>query len=168
MKDYMAMYDRISEEMDKAGICIGYVEAITINRRAKSRWGQCKYNRLNDSYTIDIASALVDDSVDDMALANTLAHEMLHTAKDCMNHGKIWKGYAATMNRLYGYHIQTTTSASEKGVKLERRETYHYVVTCAKCGTKWRYMRNCKVVQSCRNNMATCSCGGDRFFVEHI
>lgn len=168
MKDYMAIYDRISKEMEAAGISIGNVESIKINSRAKSFWGRCTYSRKTDSYTIEISNVLITDDVDDTALINTLAHEMLHTAKDCMNHGKIWKGYAATMNRLYGYDIKRVTAADEKGVKLERRETYHYIITCTNCGSRWRYMRNCNIVKCCQNNMAKCSCGSNRFIVEHF
>ena len=102
MKDYWAMYYKIYDEMYNAGIEIGDIEEIKINSRAKSRWGRCSYNRLTDSYTIEISDRLVADNVDDMALANTLAHEMLHTVKGCMNHGAEWKAYADVMNTEYG------------------------------------------------------------------
>lgn len=172
MKDYWAMYHEIANQMYECGIEIGDIEEIKINSRAKSRWGRCSYNRLRDSYTIEISDRLVADNVDDMALANTLAHEMLHTAKGCMNHGVEWKRLADIMNAEYGYNIQRTTSAKEKGIEetesTRKEETYHYIIHCENCGTNWKYMRYCRIVRSCEKNMAKCSCGGKNFYVEKI
>ena len=172
MKDYWEMYHEIANQMYEHDIEIGDIENIKINTRAKSRWGKCSYNRLTDTYTIEISDMLVADNVSDMALANTLAHEMLHTVKGCMNHGKEWKRLADIMNAEYGYNIQRATSASEKGIKeaesTRKEETYHYIIHCENCNATWRYMRYCSIVKACEKNKAKCGCGGKEFFVEKI
>ena len=121
---------------------------------------------------IEISDRLVADNVDDMALANTLAHEMLHTVYGCMNHGKEWKRLADIMNSEYGYNIQRATSAEEKGIAREestrKEETYHYIIHCEKCNATWRYMRYCSIVKAAEKNKAKCGCGGKEFYVEKI
>lgn len=172
MRNYWTMYHKIANQMYKCGIEIGDIEEIKINSRAKSRWGKCSYNRLTDTYSIEISDRLVANNVDDMALANTLAHEMLHTVYGCMNHGKEWKRLADIMNSEYGYNIQRATSAEEKGIAREentrKEETYHYIIHCEKCNATWRYMRYCSIVKACEKNKAKCGCGGKEFYVEKI
>lgn len=169
MKHIWSAFWKLYDEMKNVGIVIGDIDDITINNKAKSRWGRCTYHRNSDCYTIEISSLLLNDEVNDIALYNTLAHEMLHTAENCMNHGKIWKTYANIMNETYGYNIKTTESADEKGIVVERKPiTYKYAIHCTGCGSIFHYQRESKVVKCCRSGKAHCSCGCSKFVVENL
>ena len=151
------------KELNAIGIYPNPISSFEVNTRAKKRWGQCKLS--NGKYSINISSVLLEDSTPAKSLKQTLFHELLHACDGCMNHGALWEKYADKVNKAYGYHISRLTSAAEMGVKLSNDADYHYIITCQKCNTTWRYMRNCKVVQCCKNNTARCSCGGKNFLV---
>lgn len=155
-------------ELIELGIEIGDIDEITINTRAKKRWGQCKYHTNTNTYSISISNRLVDDNVDDMALLNTLMHEILHTCDGCMNHGDEWKHYAEMVNRKYGYHVTRCTSAEEKGLESYQKESYKYVIHCEGCDRHWNYMRYCNIVKCAENDNAKCVCGSTHFWVEYL
>ena len=160
MKNVNDLYTVCMEEVKAAGIVPGNIVSVTINTRAKKRWGQCK--RLpNGTYTINISNSLMADSVSINAAKNTMAHEILHTVKGCMNHGPEWQSVADKMNQAYPdtYNIKRTTSAEEKGLESigrVRHEEYKCMLVCQKCGGKHYYKRESKAVRNYQNY----HCGG--------
>ena len=152
---------------DYAKVCMAELDAIgvpyrssrfEVNSRAVKRWGQCRSNG-DGTFTIQISSVLLEPVNSSKGLKNTIIHELLHTIVGCLNHGDEWKKWADVVNSAYGYNIKRTSSAEEKGVRVDSRENRrHYEVTCKECGAMWIYYRDNKITKnykSCR-----CYCGG--------
>lgn len=114
MRDLELITLACMEKLDKLGIPYGNILEVTINTRAKSRWGQCRH--CAEGHKINISARLLDDSTDIRGLENTILHELLHTAPGCNNHGAVWKAYAEKVNAAYGYNIKRASTAYEKGV----------------------------------------------------
>ena len=133
------------------------IESITLNTRAKKRWGQCKRTPYG-TYQINVNAELVRQSKD--GTLNTVIHELLHTAKDCWNHGKQWKNYASIINNKYGIDIKTTSTAEEKGIKepTTKPTDYKYILECQQCNYKYKRMRRSNLVN--HPESYTCGCGG--------
>lgn len=156
MKNITAIFNECMSEAKAIGIQAGKIVSVTVNTRAKKRWGRTVYEG-NGLYTIDISDRLLAEDVDIMAAKNTMMHEILHTCKGCMNHGIEWKAMADKVNEAYPqYNIKRTTSADEKGVEATPPRANRYELSCVRCGRTWRYKRAPKYdVSSYR-----CSCGG--------
>lgn len=141
------LLQEIITEAKNINIPIGNIDPIVrINARAKTRLGQC--SRRADKYFIQISSFIIKE--DQKALRETLAHEILHTAPDCMNHGNIWKRYANMMNRKYGYEISRTKNiASLENMGIVKPVTNHltdYTIKCQGCGQVIHRHRKSKLI----------------------
>lgn len=154
MKNLHKYYWEVREELEAIGIELGYVVNIEPNSRAKSRWGQCKivwndYLWENTEYSINISTRLLQDGVSDEALKNTIAHELLHTCRDCFNHGKEWKALAELVNDCYSfYNIKRCTSSEEKGIKTNIEQVeYKYIFRCEDCGQTIKRQRESQFVK---------------------
>lgn len=136
-----AVYNECIEEMNVLDVPFGKITEVTVNYRAKSRWGQCK--KTGDIYTINISSILLEDATPDKGLKETIIHEIIHTCPKCMCHTGEWKRWVDLVNDCYGYAIKRTNSAADKGVDedayLERRTAgvkIKYRFRCDKCGAE--------------------------------
>ena len=135
------------DKLDQIGIEYGNILEVTVNTRAKNRWGQCK--KVPGGYTININSALLDERNEEAGLINTMFHELLHSCRNCMNHGAEWKRLANKVYQAYGYNIKRTSSAADKGVELETRNiTYKYTMKCTCCGQIIQKQRMCDFVKN--------------------
>ena len=136
------------ECLDNIGIKYGNIIDVTVNTRAKSRWGQCK--AVPGGFSININQSLLDERNSEEGLINTIIHELLHTCEGCMNHGSNWKRLAEKVYREYGYNIKRTSSAAEKGVDNETRQQkqikHKYV--CKGCGQVITRERESKFTQN--------------------
>lgn len=115
---------------------------VTINRRALRRLGQCKRSRYGE-YEIELSDALLRGSC--MACCETLAHEVLHTCPNCMNHQALWRAYAEQMNHTYGYQICRLGDSECLGVK--EQDAMRYLVRCTVCGNQVGRMRRSQIVK---------------------
>lgn len=156
MKDLCAIFTECINDVEAAGITPGNIVNISINTRAKKRWGCAK--QVGKFYKIEISDRLLQDEVDDKATKNTIVHEILHTVDGCMNHGENWKAVADKMNRTYPdvYNIKRTTSSEEKGIAPSPVRPDRWELTCQSCGHTWRYKRAPKYSVSAY----ACPCGG--------
>lgn len=133
---------------------------VKINSRAKRRFGQCRKVPYGEyDYEIEINEALLKATKE--KIMNTLVHEILHTCKGCMNHGKTWKAYAHEMNVKYGYDISTTTSYEAIGIE---RPAFKYTIECQGCGTLIGRQQRSKLVK--QPYLYRCKCGGKLALVE--
>ena len=149
MKNLNKLYKECLFDIHNLGINTGKITSITINTRAKKRWGQTTKHP-DGSFDININASLLADNLDDMVAKNTIAHEILHTVKGCFDHKALWQEYANRMNHAYGYNIKRCTSAAEKGLQPVgriRNESYKYVLTCIDCGGTSYFKRASKAVQ---------------------
>lgn len=154
MRDLIDFTIQCMNELDRIGIPYGNVIDVTINTRAKKRWGQCR--KVPGGFTININVVLLDEKNDVEGLKNTIFHELLHTCPDCWNHGTKWKAYAAMVRRELGYNIQRTSSAEEKGVikEPEVERTPKYQIVCNGCGNIWERYKMSKTIKQ----ISRCRC----------
>ena len=146
MKNLNKLLAEVLEDFDALDIKYGKIVEITPNSRAQSRWGQCR--KRPDGYYININTALLADNLSDQGAKETIAHEVCHTIKGCMNHGATWKHYAQLLS-VFGYNIKRTNSAADKGITTEQHiatKKYKYEVRCEKCGTSSFYVTKSKAV----------------------
>ena len=144
----------VMEQAKQAGIPLSprISPIVTINRRAKTRFGCCRTK--NGVHTIEIAAALL--SGEERFIRQTLAHEVLHTCPGCANHGPLWKSYAARMNALYGYDIRRTDSHEQLGLSDDR--PVRWLVVCRSCGKELPRMKRSALVE--HPERYRCRCGG--------
>lgn len=126
-----------------------------VNSRAKRRWGRCIQNE--DDFTIQVSSTLLDERNPKSALHSTIAHELLHTCPDCMNHGNLWQEYADKVTRILGITVKTKMSSAEKNVAYQ--ELPKYLLKCKKCGHVFGRHRMCDSVKW--PMFFHCNCGGE-------
>lgn len=146
---------RVMEEARQAGIPISdqIDPQVRLNRRAKNRFGCCI--RQGGQYAIELSARLVEMGTAESIL-QVLAHETLHTCWSCSNHGARWKGYAARMNRLYGYDIRRTNDFESLGLADDR--PVRYWVVCAWCGQRLPRMKRSSLIDHPEHYR--CRCGG--------
>lgn len=158
MRDLQKVFQNCITMMDEIHMDYGNITKVTVNTRAKSRWGQCKCKvigfKYNGSplyeYSINISSLLLNERVPIEALQNTIIHEILHTCPDCLNHGYEWKRRAAIVKNKLGYDIKRCSDADEKGIDKNLVNGYrkpNYIVRCKKCGREVNKMRMCSIVK---------------------
>ncbi len=148
MKNLVEIYARCTNMLDDIGIEYGTIFNVTINTRAKRRWGLC--HKIADGiFKIEISSRLMEDDIDMKQVEDTLIHELLHTCKGCMNHGAEWKKLADKVNRAYGYNIKRTASYAEVGISESERESFaKHKFTCCRCGKSILRQRESKFTKN--------------------
>lgn len=169
-KRLIRFFEDACDILDNLNIEYGPVGEVTVNTRAKTRWGQCRYSKFEDIYDIEICSRLLESDVSYEDVMDTMIHELLHCHKDRMCHTGEWKRCANLVNKYYGYDIQRTASSSEKNIANDRINMAKYVVTCNGCGSVSGYLKKGKVVKILMkkpNGTCKCNiCGSDSFTVE--
>lgn len=148
MKNLNKLFDEVMEDIQALDIPVRDVSELVSNKRFTRTWGLCeRLRRVNGkvSFKISIAESLLDDSLDDMAAKNTIAHELLHTIEGCMNHGPKWNSWASLLKE-FGYTIKRTTSCAEKGIDADQHFNYKYAITCKSCGHTCKYLKKTKIV----------------------
>lgn len=147
MKDLNRIYNECYKEVVSCGIQPGNITDVSINTRATTRWGQCV--KKDGHFTINISERLLSDNIPDDGLKNTIIHEILHTCKDCQNHGKEWKKYASIINERYGYKIKRADTAKEKGVSEDDLfANAKHKFTCTNCGNSIYRQRESKFTRN--------------------
>lgn len=160
----MGMYDlkKIAKEciaeLNAIGIYPNITEnEFTVNTRAKTRFGQCKYCNVQYRYnpitlkrepisatmSIDISSFLLDDRNDINSVRTTIMHELIHACNECVgvHHGGKWLEYANLVGDCYNMDITRCSNFSERlnaDVNKERIEKNkskqkHYRLKCPCC-----------------------------------
>lgn len=141
------------EQVESAGITVGKINPnLGINTRAKTFFGTCKKVVKTYDYEIEINHQLL--KVNKKKLMNTLIHEVLHTCKGCMNHGKTWVNYANKMNDKFGYDISRATSYEKVGIERPKAK---YTVECIGCGNQTYRQQRSKLITQV--DKYRCRCG---------
>ena len=126
---------------------------IKINTRAKTRFGCCK--KTAHGYTVELCERVLQAG--ETACREIIAHELLHTCYNCLNHGKNWHKYADKMNKAYGYSIKSTHKSEELGVESDYNAKY--VLICQSCGAEIKRMKMSRLIKYYRSYR--CKCGGE-------
>ena len=162
MKDLMKAVDEVRRDLDSIGIKYGTVRRFTVNTRAKHRWGDCR--SLGEGvFDISVSARLLEDGVDDQALKDTIAHELLHTVEGCSGHRGKWKALAERVKReLPGYSVSRVSSADQKGVaEGPRTPVYRYELVCEGCGQRILRQKESALIR--RPSRYRCGKCGGRF-----
>ena len=158
MKDLNALY---KEGRQIVAECIGEdkildIDDVSVNYRAKTRWGQCKYNRKTGKRSINISHRILADSVPHDAVLSTVVHEILHACKDGHSHTGAWKRYAAKVMKEHPeLSITRTTDYTFFGLEepintsdnSSRSVSGKYVIVCERCGYKHYSSRMSRSIQ---------------------
>ena len=154
------MYRECIDEMNAIDIPYGKIVEVTVNYRAKSRWGQCRKSYANADgivYKININCDLCHPDASERGLKETIIHEILHTCPDCMCHTGEWKRLAELVNDCYGYNVKRCNSSEEKGMEefyaqhdeLKKKPTWKYEIRCKSCGkVLGRRQKACKLTMN--------------------
>ena len=162
MKDLEKMFDEaliiVKENIGEDKLTRKIYRPITINTRAKRRWGRCTSSNDGERARIEISSRILRDDVPDKATMEVIIHEILHACKDGMSHTGVWKKYANIISEKTEYKITRTSAAEKFGLK-EEQLTRQYVVMCEKCGVLLRRARKVSIIKNPTRYIHR-SCGG--------
>lgn len=143
MKDYMNLYQVCRDELKRIGIETSDNIEIKTTKKT-SVFGQ--YIRKNGMETIEISNSLLKDDIPDVAIKDTMIHELLHSVAPYDGHKGKWKMLANKVNTSYPvYHIQRTGTRTDYGMKPDMSD-YRYVIRCKKCGKLFGRQRWCEVL----------------------
>lgn len=150
--------DKILAETIETACSIGIpvskriIPHVYINKRRKTILGTCEKQK-NGEYKIVVSAFVLDGG--EAAVRNVIAHEVLHTCKNCANHGDIWKGYAKRLGKAIGQEIKRT---GESETAEDMRKNAPYVLICKKCGREFYRMKRSSLVKY--PEKYRCTCGG--------
>ena len=144
MKNYLETYEKCKGILDSLEIPYTVGVPIKVNNRLSRAMGRtcgtfAGYNRYGEptyNFKIELNPAMVEDTVADFDLEDTILHELLHTCPGCQNHGAKWKSYAGIVNRRFGYSISRTGDVKEVQSRIERVNPDRYEIFCSGCGKK--------------------------------
>lgn len=157
MRNVNSAFRRAMLIVRDCGIETGIITGVTVNARLTRCWGRC-WHKPDGTNRIEISARLMDDGLEDVALMQTMIHEILHTVKGCDNHGKNWKAAAGKVMEKYPeYNITRCTSSEEKGIDVVA--TSKYVVQCTDCKRMFGVSRRSKVVE--HPEFYRCKCKGE-------
>ena len=160
MKNLNELFEQAMAVVEGCGIQTGDIVSVTVNTRAKKRWGQCQ--KKGNKYYINISSRILEDDTDPQAVVEVIIHEILHTCKNCMTHKGDWKILATIVTMATGFQITRTTSAEHLGIKLDENRTSNYVMVCQDCGQVYRRERMSNFIR--HPERYRCGiCGGNHF-----
>lgn len=140
------VFNECIDEMIAIDIPFGKITDVTVNYRAKSRWGQCQKGydyRVGTIYKININADLCHPDASERGLKETIIHEILHTCHNCMCHTGEWKRLAELVNDCYGYNVKRADTTEDKGMNdfyreheeyAKKKPTWKYTIVCKNCG----------------------------------
>ena len=141
MKNLRRLYSECVSEAKGIGLDISdNITRITVNNRLSRALGRCTmswdaWNR-KYSYKIEMNPCMLADDLEDKVPKNTIMHELIHTCKDCMNHGSEFQHRASIVNRKLGYNVHTQTDSRilEAAGVVVKKTPDRYGIVCNKCG----------------------------------
>lgn len=170
MRNINVLYRECNEKLCSLGIRTGKVDRLTVNTRAKSRAGRARmtacYNPWDISrpiephFEIEIAESVLDEEkCSEEASEEVMMHEILHTAKDCQNHGRLWKSYAQRANIAFGLNIKRTIECERVGLEPPEKRPVKYIFRCCGCGEEIRRVKESSFTRN-PGNYRCSRCGG--------
>lgn len=129
------VFDTVKNELKKIGVPVS--ESICPNIRlssAKRNWGSCKKtSKGNYRFYISISENCFKEPDSIGFIKNVMAHELIHTAEGCFNHGERFKLYSKKAKKA-GYDV----SVSKKSDVIKSEEELYaeakHILKCVDCG----------------------------------
>lgn len=169
------LYEEVKQELEVIDIPINKVDSIKVNNRMSRAWGICKRTRNTrtgsiSGYRIEISERLLNESIPDKSIKNTICHELIHTIDGCFNHGDEWKSWGRFISDCYvqykGVDNRRTSSADKGFTEEVVLNTSKYAFKCKSCG--YILSKN-RVSDFIRNyKLYGCKCGGKENTWERI
>lgn len=140
--------EEVLQDFKELEITIGNIQEIKWGTKRMTRaMGYCKrkINKKDYEYSIKI-SPIIDGN--DEAVKEVLCHEILHTVKDCFNHGSEFKRVGNIL-ACKGYHVSRCFNPKsfdnfEYAYEIRQKEI---VIACVDCGHEWIYHRECNATR---------------------
>lgn len=149
------------QEVQQELINLGYYEisdnyySLELNNRYTRTLGTCEKISSVD-YKISLNSKMLAYNTE-MDIKNTLMHELIHSIKGCMNHGKKFQLIATEVNRKYseyniGTHATKTNYTNIYRKELKKHRNYKYLVKCQNCNEEWRFKRETELTKTLKQD----------------
>lgn len=106
MRNLQQVFNECLMEVNAINIPIGNIESIEW-AGFRNKWGLCIHHIDSGIYDIKISSRCKNTNIRLADLKNIIFHEMIHTCDGCMEHNKLWVGYALALDENYGYDVAT-------------------------------------------------------------
>ena len=143
-QNLLSFINKVRKDIVALGADLAPVEGVIFRRRV-SPIGLCLYgDKKKIGCILEFSKKLLE--LDEEAIHETVAHELLHTIKGSIGHDKKFMKYAKMLNEKYGLDIGEYMSPHivQEGIK---HHLYNYVVTCDDCGESIGYVRKAIVVK---------------------
>lgn len=148
MRDLQRYANECIKDMEAIGIKVPAIKNFTVNKRAKHRYGQCRYDIKSKTYSININSDLLDEECNVMALRETIFHEIIHTLPKCMNHGSEFKKYAEKVNKAYKVNITRCSTMEEKYGEIYAKKLKERNMAAEHTSLYELYCNHCKKIRA--------------------
>lgn len=138
MKDLNTLLDEVLNELDTIGISINKANiSIYSNPKFRKILGKCIKTNDDEVFKIEI-SKLMLDTQSEFTVKNIIAHELIHTIKNCFNHGEFFSSLMSILNKVYSYQ-------DEACIEIDYNEQliahFKYCLRCPKCGKTYVFDR---------------------------
>ena len=157
------LLDECEEMCKQAGIVTGPVSSIVVNPQLNYAWGRCIRKHdfcYRDIFVIEINRKLLNRSVPEQSLRNTILHELCHTVEDGFGHKKGWRSAANRIETEFDIHLTVTNTADSLYVfDADPDSAPKYIFRCCGCGQVIKRNRQSKFVKHYQNYRCGC-CGG--------
>jgi predicted SprT family Zn-dependent metalloprotease len=135
-------------ELDNLDIKYGNIEKIYTNSKFSTTLGYCKKTNDSNTFVIEIAPHLLNESLDKNVLKEIIIHELLHSCKNSYNHGKNWQELANKVNNAYPQYNIHSSIHIEEFDKYYVNKKFKYILVCNKCGIELKYDKICPKVRA--------------------
>ncbi len=125
--------------------------------RSSTRLGTCRKEK--GIYRISISEYILED---EETVRNTLAHELVHTCRGCMNHGVTFQRIGQLVEKTFGIEVNRTATREESersGIREAYENKARYRIICRRCGAVFYRQKRSKLVTH-PGNYRCGKCGG--------
>lgn len=162
MRDINAYGRKCLDMMEQVDIPVGQISFKPARKGTQSFWGKC-CAKGNSRYEIRINQYLLDESVPEESLMDTILHELCHAYPGRMNHTGGWWSAVNKVNSVYGYNISEKATMESKNVSEDimnryKATTQRYGIQCQKCNMIHWSSRLSATIKN--PNGYRCRCGG--------
>lgn len=155
MRNLKKLFNECYDKLVAIGVPVSNnIKKVSTNSRLSTTYGRCSRDRKDNSFTIQIATFLLSDKLDESIVCDTIMHELIHTCDGCFNHGKLFQRYARMVNKAYNMNIGTyvdkesVVAVRESGLQPKRKKPQKdsWVFKCINvdCNYRWEYSRKPK------------------------
>lgn len=152
--------EEMIRQFAQAGIPIplGQIDSQLYFSRSSTRMGSCRKER--GVYRISLSVHILED---EETVRNTIAHELVHTCRGCMNHGVSFQRIGRQVEGKLGIPVRSKASQEESersGIKDAYIKKARYRISCRSCGAVlYRQKKSALVMNPSRYRCGKCGGG---------